>query len=71
MKPILEWNADVVICGAGTAGSVAALAAADAGASVIVIEQFGAAGGSSTIGLVEPLMSTCVPGQCMNSYLAK
>lgn len=67
----LEWKTDVVVCGAGTAGTVAALAAADAGASVIVIEQFGAPGGSSTIGLVEPLMNTKVPNQCMNSYLTK
>lgn len=71
MSPVREWNADVVVCGAGTAGAVAALAAADAGASVIVIEQFGAPGGTSTLGLVEPLMGTKVPDHCMNSYLTK
>ena len=46
--PAFIWEADVVVCGAGTAGTVAALAAADAGAKVMVIEQFGGPGGSSS-----------------------
>ena len=45
----MRYEAEIVICGAGTAGSVAAIAAADAGRDVIVIEQFGAAGGSGTL----------------------
>lgn len=69
--PAFEWEADVVVCGAGTAGAVAALAAADAGAKVMVVEQFGAPGGSSTLGMVEPLMSTSVPGLPRCSYLAE
>ncbi|MBE5782433.1 MAG: FAD-dependent oxidoreductase [Clostridiales bacterium] len=69
--PAFIWEADVVVCGAGTAGSVAALAAADAGAKVMVIEQFGGPGGSSSLGQVTPLMSTHIPGECRGSYLAE
>lgn len=69
--PAFEWQADVVVCGAGTAGAVAALAAADAGAKVLVIEQFGGPGGSSTLGQVTPLMSTCIVGAPRCSYLAE
>ena len=65
------YQADVVVCGAGTAGAVAAIAAADAGASVILIEQFGAAGGTSTLGLVTPLMHTGIEGNPQGSYVAK
>ena len=66
-----NYQADVVVCGAGTAGAVAAIAAADAGASVILIEQFGAAGGTSTLGLVTPLMHTGIEGNPQGSYVAK
>lgn len=45
----MRYEAEIVICGAGTAGSVAAIAAADAGRDVIVIEQFGAAGGAARL----------------------
>ena len=65
------YQADVVVCGAGTAGAVAAIAAADAGASVILIEQFGSAGGTSTLGLVTPLMHTGLEGNPQGSYVAK
>ena len=63
-------EADVVVCGAGTAGTAAALAAADTGARVLLIEQFGSAGGSSTLGLVEPLMSNHIAGRPSGSYIA-
>ena len=68
--PAFIWEADVVVCGAGTAGTAAALAAADAGARVMVVEQFGGPGGSSALGQVTPLMSTCIPGAPRCSYLA-
>lgn len=67
----MRYEAEIVICGAGTAGSVAAIAAADAGRDVLVIEQFGSAGGSSTLALVTPLMNTCVPGNPMGSYVSR
>ena len=60
---------DVVVVGGGTAGVIAAAAAAKEGASVALIEKFGALGGSSTGALVTPTMSTHVDGAPMNSYL--
>jgi hypothetical protein len=48
---------DVIVAGGGTAGSVAAIAAAREGARVLCFDQFGALGGTSTLGLVMPLMS--------------
>jgi len=64
-----EYCFDVVVLGAGTAGSAAAIAAADSGASVIVVEQFGSAGGSGSLGLVTPLMSTGIKGNPQCSYI--
>ena len=42
------YTSDIVVCGAGTAGAVAAIAAADQGKDVILIEQYGIPGGSAT-----------------------
>jgi len=47
---------DVVVCGGGTAGAVAGLAAAREGAKTLIIEQFGALGGTQTQGWVTPMM---------------
>ena len=55
-----EYNYDVVVLGAGTAGATAAIAAADHGAKVLVVEQFGGAGGSSSLGLVTPPYGLCL-----------
>lgn len=66
-----SYEADVVVCGAGTAGSVAAVAAANEGKKVAVIEQFGAAGGSATLALVTPLMRTGIKGNPMCSYISQ
>ena len=60
---------DVVVLGAGTAGAAAALAAADCGARVLAVEQFGSAGGSSSLGLVTPLMSPGIRNKPQCSYL--
>ena len=46
---------DVVVCGAGPAGVIAAIAAAREGASVALVERFGFLGGMATTGLVMPL----------------
>ena len=46
---------DVVVCGAGPAGVIAAIAAAREGASVALVERFGCLGGMATAGLVMPL----------------
>jgi len=46
---------DVVVCGGGPAGFVAAIAAAREGASVALVERFGFLGGMATAGYVAPL----------------
>lgn len=46
---------DVVVCGGGPAGFIAAIAAARGGASVALIEQYGFLGGTATAGLVAPI----------------
>ena len=66
-----SYEADVVVCGAGTAGSTAAIAAANEGKTVALIEQFGSAGGSATLSLVTPLMHTKIKDNPMNSYISQ
>lgn len=46
---------DVVVCGGGPSGIIAALAAARGGASVAIIERYGFFGGMATAGLVCPI----------------
>ena len=46
---------DVVVCGGGPAGWIAAVAAARGGAKTAMIEQFGFPGGMATAGLVLPI----------------
>lgn len=65
------YETDIVVCGAGTAGTVAAIAAANEGRKVAIIEQFGAAGGSSSLGLVTPLMHSGIEGNPMCSYIGQ
>ena len=48
LRPSKNMNVDVVVCGAGCAGSAAALAASRAGAKVMVIEKAPFAGGIIT-----------------------
>ncbi len=47
---------DVIVAGGGTAGSLAAVAAAREGARTLCVEQFGALGGTTSFGLVTPMM---------------
>lgn len=46
---------DVVVCGGGPAGWIAAVAAARSGAKTALLEQFGFVGGMATAGLVLPI----------------
>ena len=46
---------DVVVCGGGPAGFIAAVSAAREGASVALVERYGFLGGMATAGLVMPL----------------
>ena len=45
-------HADVVVCGGGVAGAMAAVAAARQGAAVLLIERYGFLGGNATAGAV-------------------
>jgi len=47
---------DVIVAGGGTAGSLAAIAAAREGARTLCVEQFGGLGGTTTFALVTPLL---------------
>lgn len=47
---------DVVVLGGGPGGTAAAVAAADQGASVLLVERYGFLGGMATAGLVNPFM---------------
>ena len=67
----VRFSADVIVCGGGTAGVSAAVAAADQGCSVIIIEQFGSLGGTSTNGLVTPYMHSGIAGDPDCSYTRK
>ncbi len=53
----IRWEADIVVCGGGPAGTAAALAAARRGASVLLLERYGCLGGLATGGLVLALPS--------------
>jgi glycine/D-amino acid oxidase-like deaminating enzyme len=46
-----EQHHDVVVCGAGTAGAIAAIAAARTGARTLVVEQYGRVGGLLNAGM--------------------
>ena len=55
--PVVE-NADVVVCGAGPAGTAAAIAAGRAGARVALIELRGSLGGVWTTGLLSYVLDS-------------
>lgn len=48
----LSLEADVLVCGGGVAGTMAAVAAARHGASVLLVERYGFLGGNATAGAV-------------------
>lgn len=56
-------NVDVVVCGGGPSGIMAALSAARSGAAVILLEQYGFLGGMATAGLVGPISKFNFGGQ--------
>ena len=62
---------DVLVAGGGTAGVVAALAAASKGVHVLLVEQFGSLGGSSTNALVTPQMGTGMKGENPTSSFSR
>jgi hypothetical protein len=52
MNHVLELSCDVLVCGGGVAGAMAAVAAARQGAKVILAERYGFLGGNATAGAV-------------------
>ena len=61
---------DVIVAGGGTAGVMAACAAAREGARVIILEREYALGGTSTLALTVPRMTNHMPQLTGNSSLA-
>ena len=53
---LLAAECGVLVCGGGTAGVIAAIAAAQAGADVLVVEGLGQLGGTQSAGWVTPMM---------------
>ena len=68
-QALLAGETDVLVVGGGPAGLGAAIAAADAGARVVLAERYGFLGGNATAALVMPLMSfhTHVPTKQENA----
>lgn len=56
-RAALAARTDVLVIGGGPAGIGAAIAAAEAGARVVLVERYGFLGGNATAALVMPLMS--------------
>lgn len=54
---------DVIVCGGGPAGLIAAVAAARNGASTLLIERYGFVGGMSTSALVTPISEFRINGK--------
>lgn len=61
---------DIVVCGGGTAGAFAAIAAAEQGKKVLIVEQYGSIGGTATNALVTPIMLTHIDGNPQCSYIS-
>lgn len=60
---------EVLVVGGGTAGSAAAITAARAGADTLVVEQYGALGGTMALALVTPMMANHLDGQNLSRGL--
>lgn len=52
MTGVIDHDTDVLVCGGGVAGTIAAVAAARHGARVILLERYGFLGGNATAGAV-------------------
>ncbi|MBQ2695943.1 MAG: FAD-dependent oxidoreductase [Clostridia bacterium] len=63
--PVFDKNYDVIICGLGTSGGMAAIFAAENGLSVLGIEAFNCVGGTTTIGGVDGHYFSIRGGRCV------
>ena len=70
-KTTVSYKADVLVAGGGTAGVVAAIAAARSGVKVMLVEQYGALGGSAVNALVTPLMDVGIEGNPLCSSISE
>src|SRR5690554_4458969 len=61
----------VIVIGGGTAGSTAAIASTRMGVKTLLIEKEGSLGGSSTLGLVTPMMPVKIKGNPDSSAINK
>lgn len=61
----IKGEFDVVVCGGGVAGFVAAISAARNGAKTALVEQYGFLGGTATAGMVSPIAEFRKAGQPM------
>ncbi len=59
-------DVDVLVVGGGTSGAVAAIAGGRQGLRTLVVEQFGALGGTQTGALVTPMMPNQIGGEPLN-----
>ncbi len=66
----VSQRCEVLVAGGGTAGAFAGISAARMGAQTLIIEQFGAPGGSQTMALVMPVMHSHITGDPQSSALA-
>ncbi len=64
-----DW--DVIVLGGGTAGAIAGIAAARAGAKTLIVEALGSLGGSGTNAQVTPLMRNVSSGISLNQGLTE
>ena len=62
-SPVFEKEFDVIVCGLGTAGSLAALFSAENGLSVLGIETFTCVGGNHTAGGITGHYFGCTGGR--------
>lgn len=65
------YEAEIAVVGGGTTGVIAAIAAARMGRKTLLIERYGALGGTETMALVTPVMPEGAPSGNAESAISK